>query len=76
MCRLLVTVAFTDVSRTGPRGCIGRNLAYFEQQMLIATLVHRYDFEMVAPDYNLPIVERLNANPAQFWIRISRRSTN
>ena len=42
--------------------------------MLIATLVHRYDFEMISPDYDLPIVERLNANPAQFWVRILRRA--
>ncbi|KAL2009213.1 hypothetical protein VTN00DRAFT_7407 [Thermoascus crustaceus] len=58
---------------TGPRACIGRNLAYFEQQILISTLVHRYDFEMVAPDYVLPTVERLNANPGQFWVRVRRR---
>lgn len=58
---------------TGPRACIGRNLAYFEQQILLATLVHRYEFEMLSPDYELPVVERLNANPAQFWVRVSRR---
>lgn len=57
----------------GPRACIGRNLAYFEQQILVATLVHRYDFEMVAPDYELPVVERLNANPDQFWVKVKPR---
>lgn len=57
----------------GPRACIGRNLAYFEQQVLVATLIHRYDFEMVRPDYELPVCERLNANPDQFWVRVTRR---
>jgi cytochrome P450 len=60
---------------TGPRACIGRNLAYFEQQILLATLVHLYEFEMLSPDYELPVVERLNANPAQFWVRVRRRET-
>ena len=58
---------------SGPRACIGRNLAYFEQQILVATLVHRYNFEMITPDYELPVVERLNANPDQFWVKVSRR---
>ena len=58
---------------SGPRACIGRNLVYFEQQILVATLVHRYNFGMITPDYELPVVERLNANPDQFWVKVSRR---
>jgi cytochrome P450 len=63
-----------DVMKSvGPRACIGRNLAYFEQQILVATLIHRYDFEMLSPDFELPVIERLNANPGAFWVKVSRR---
>lgn len=40
-------VAFT----TGPRGCIGRNISYLEQTVLVATLVHNFDFELADPNF-------------------------
>ena len=58
---------------TGPRACIGRNLAYFERQILVVTLVWRYEFEMVGEGFELPVVERLNANPGQFWVGVRRK---
>jgi cytochrome P450 len=57
----------------GPRACIGRNLAYFEQYLLVSMLVHRYDFQLERPDFILPSVERLNANPGDFYVKVSRR---
>ncbi|CAG9973782.1 unnamed protein product [Clonostachys byssicola] len=30
----------------GARGCIGRNISYLEQAVLLASMVHRYDFSM------------------------------
>lgn len=36
---------------TGPRACIGRNITFMEQQLMIASLVHRYDFELISPDW-------------------------
>lgn len=30
----------------GARGCIGRNISYLEQAVLLASVVHRYDFSM------------------------------
>jgi cytochrome P450 len=57
----------------GSRACIGRNLAYFEQYLLIAMVVHRYDFHMEREDFVLGSVERLNTNPGDFWVRVSRR---
>ena len=35
---------------TGARGCIGRNISYLEQTVLLASVVHRY--EMVLPNEN------------------------
>ena len=40
-------VAFT----AGARSCIGRNISYLEQTVLIASLLHRYDFELETPDF-------------------------
>jgi cytochrome P450 len=57
----------------GSRACIGRNLAYFEQYLLVAMLVHRYDFEMETPDFELGVVERLNANPGDFFVKVKQR---
>lgn len=33
---------------TGPRACIGRNIAYFEQLLVISTLVRAFDFSIPA----------------------------
>ncbi|KAK5455004.1 hypothetical protein LTS15_005724 [Exophiala xenobiotica] len=57
----------------GPRACIGRNLAYLEQQVLIATLVHRYEFQFEQPGYVLPTIERFNANPGEMYVKLWRR---
>lgn len=54
--------------------CVGLNLAHFEQRILVLTLlVYRYNFAMVSSDYVPSVVERLNANLNQFWIKISSR---
>lgn len=34
----------------GARGCIGRNISYLEQIVILATIVHRYDFALLKPD--------------------------
>lgn len=47
----------------GPRSCIGRNLAYFEQLVIISTLVRRYDLSLAQPDFVLPAIDRHVANP-------------
>lgn len=48
---------------TGPRACIGRNIAYFEQIIVVATLVRLFDFEFQTPDFELKTLERFNGNP-------------
>jgi cytochrome P450 len=60
----------------GPRACIGRNLAYLEQQILIATLVHRYEYQFQRPDFVLPTIERFNANPADMYLKMWKRELN
>lgn len=58
---------------TGSRGCIGRNISYIEQSMLMATLVRRYNFslpdETWAPDWE----EAFNLWPGPMPLTISHR---
>lgn len=44
---------------TGPRACIGRNIGYFEQLVIIATLVKFFDTQ-VEDGFQLVTEERLN----------------
>lgn len=60
---------------TGPRACIGRNIAYFEQLIVIATLVKSYDFEFAeGPDFRLRTLERFNSNPGEMVLYCRKRS--
>lgn len=43
--------AFFIPFSTGARGCIGRNISYLEQTVLLASLVHRYEFALSSPDW-------------------------
>ncbi|KAK5215855.1 hypothetical protein LTR96_011319 [Exophiala xenobiotica] len=59
----------------GSRACIGRNVAFLELQVTIASIIHRFDLAMKDPDKPVPMIERFNTNPAHFWIKIRPRST-
>jgi cytochrome P450 len=59
---------------TGPRACIGRNIAYLEQLILIATLAHRYEFELPSSDFELENIERFNSNPGELPVRVKHRA--
>ena len=48
----------------GPRACIGRNIAYFEQLLVISTLVRKFDFVM-EEGFELETIERFNSNPGE-----------
>ncbi|KAI0965824.1 cytochrome P450 [Xylaria arbuscula] len=57
----------------GARSCLGRNITYLEQQMVLASLVHRYDFAMPDSDWQLERKEAFNmvcgAMPIKIWRR-------
>ena len=63
---------FLTFSR-GPRGCIGRNITYLEQTLALATLLHRYDFELWSKDWVLGQREAFTCSPGDMPVRISRR---
>jgi cytochrome P450 len=58
---------------TGARGCIGRNITYLEQTVVIATLVHRYDFALPSRDWILPQWEAFTCSPGDMPVVITRR---
>ncbi|KAJ6007201.1 benzoate 4-monooxygenase cytochrome P450 [Penicillium canescens] len=58
---------------TGARACIGRNITFIEQQILVATLVPRYDFALPSEDWKLDWEEAFNLWPAQMPLKIWRR---
>jgi benzoate 4-monooxygenase len=57
----------------GPRACIGRNIAYYEQFLVISTLVRWFDFDMPA-DFELQTIERFNSNPGDMIVHCKRRA--
>lgn len=59
----------------GARGCIGRNISYLEQSMLLATVVNRYGFAMPYPDWEIGRLETFNLWPGDLWIKMWRRDT-
>ncbi|CAL5871245.1 uncharacterized protein PFLUO_LOCUS5493 [Penicillium psychrofluorescens] len=57
----------------GARGCIGRNITYMEQMMLVASLVHRYDFTLLSPNWELSHAEAVTCSPGSMPVYVSRR---
>ncbi|PWY95416.1 cytochrome P450, partial [Aspergillus sclerotioniger CBS 115572] len=56
---------------TGPRACIGRNIAYFEQMVVIATIVRFFDAEL-EEGFELETQERFNSNPGELPMMMRR----
>ena len=61
---------------TGGRGCLGRNISYLEQHVVLATLVHRYNFALPSPDYELKRFEANNLQMGVMPLKIWRRETS
>ncbi|KAI1021008.1 hypothetical protein LB503_010190 [Fusarium chuoi] len=57
----------------GPRQCLGRHIAIVELQILISTLVRRYDIYLADQEMDLVIFDRFNSNPGPFPVRVERR---
>lgn len=57
----------------GGRACIGRNITMIEQQILIATLVNRYDFSLLSPGWTLQNEEAFNLWPVELPVKIWKR---
>ncbi|KAL4941281.1 hypothetical protein BDV06DRAFT_212815 [Aspergillus oleicola] len=60
----------------GARACLGRNITMMEQQILIATLVHRYEFALPSANWEMEWEEAFNMWPAQMPLKIWRRDAS
>lgn len=59
----------------GPRSCVGRNVAILELQMILSTLILRYDFQLSNPDQSeLETREGFLRKPTECFIKMKRRS--
>ncbi|QKX59511.1 uncharacterized protein TRUGW13939_06645 [Talaromyces rugulosus] len=58
---------------TGARGCIGRNISYLEQTVVLATLVHRYEFALPDSDWQLQRFEAFNLIMGNMPIKLWKR---
>ncbi|PBK99824.1 cytochrome P450 [Armillaria gallica] len=67
-----VSKAFSPFS-VGPRACIGRNLANFELQIIIASILKRYHFVLESPDEVLKVQEGLLRKPVECRVGMKRR---
>ncbi|KAF5630971.1 benzoate 4-monooxygenase cytochrome P450 [Fusarium tjaetaba] len=57
----------------GPRQCLGRHIAIVELQILIPTLVRRYDMYLADPEMDFVIFDRFNSNPGPLPVKVERR---
>lgn len=57
----------------GARGCIGRNIAYLEQTALLASVLHRYEFELAKPGFEPERYEWQNLHLDKLPVKIRRR---
>ncbi|RDW80368.1 hypothetical protein BP5796_05066 [Coleophoma crateriformis] len=57
----------------GARGCIGRNISYLEQAVVLASVVHRYDFCLASPVWEPDRWETFNLSPGPMPMKFWRR---
>lgn len=58
---------------TGARGCIGRNISYLEQTILLASLVHRFEFALPHPGWEPERRETTNFGSGPMPLKVWRR---
>ncbi|KAL9109914.1 MAG: hypothetical protein Q9227_005437 [Pyrenula ochraceoflavens] len=57
----------------GARGCIGRNISYLEQTVLLASIVHRYEFALPFREWEPTRWESFNLGPGPMPLKVWRR---
>ncbi|ESK91468.1 cytochrome p450 [Moniliophthora roreri MCA 2997] len=59
----------------GMRACIGRPFAWQEVQLVMASIVQKFDLEFVDPSYTLELKQALTVKPKDLYIKAKLRST-
>ncbi|OQE18768.1 hypothetical protein PENSTE_c017G02667 [Penicillium steckii] len=58
---------------SGARGCLGCNISYLKQMVVVATIAHRYEFALPSPNFQLVRKEPFNLLvgelPLKIWCR-------
>ena len=57
----------------GARGCIGRNISYLEQTVVLASVLRRYDFALAHPGWEIKRLETLNWLLGEMPVKVWRR---
>ncbi|KAF2702881.1 cytochrome P450 [Pleomassaria siparia CBS 279.74] len=57
----------------GARGCIGRNISYLEQTVVLASALRRYEFALPRPDWQLERLETMNWLVGNMPVKVWRR---
>lgn len=57
----------------GARGCIGRNISYLEQTVLLASVLRRYEFQLPHPGWEPERRETMNLHLASLPLKVRRR---
>lgn len=57
----------------GGRGCLGRNIAYFQMQLVIAALVWRYDLTLREEGWELETMETFSGHTGSLPVVVTRR---
>ncbi|KAF2031748.1 cytochrome P450 monooxygenase [Setomelanomma holmii] len=57
----------------GARGCIGRNISYLEQTVVLASVLRRYQFALSSPDWELQRLETMNWILGEMPVKVWRR---
>lgn len=57
----------------GARGCIGRNISYLEQTVLLASVLRRYEFALPHPQWEIERLETMNLLLGEMPVKVWRR---
>lgn len=57
----------------GARGCIGRNISYLEQTVVLASVLRRYGFALSNPDWQIERLETMNWILGEMPVKVWRR---
>lgn len=57
----------------GARGCIGRNISYLEQTVLLASVLHRYEFQLPHPNWEPERRETMNLHLGSMPLVVRKR---
>lgn len=58
----------------GARGCIGRNISYLEQTVLLASVLRRYEFALPDPGWEIDRLETMNLLLGEMPVKVWRRA--